>query len=211
MKFLFDLLPVILFLIAFKWGEGHANAAQSFLKDSLGQFISSGFSIDQAPIMLATLVAIVATTLQIAYLLIRRKKVDGMLWFSFAIIVIFGSLTIYFHNDTFIKWKLTILYWGYALALLVCQLVLHKNLTRSFLSMLEQDLRIPEPVWSRLNVVWIVFFLAMGVLNLFIAYNFSTAVWVNFKAFGSSGLMFVFLLLQIIYLSRFAKPSEEST
>lgn len=211
MKFLFDLLPVIFFLLAFKWGEGHASNAQSFLHDYLGSLISAGSAIDQAPIMLATLVAIVATTAQIVYLLARRKKIDGMLWFSFGIIVVFGGLTIYFHNDTFIKWKLSILYWGYALTLLISRTLLGKNLTRSFLGMLEQEMQIPAPMWERLNIIWIAFFAAMGGLNLLVAYNFSTATWVNFKAFGSTGLMFVFILLQIVYLSRFTKPSDEST
>ncbi len=210
MKILFDLLPVILFFIVFKWGEGHANAAQSFLHDYIGNFISSGASVDQAPIMLATLVSIIATLLQIALLLIRRKKIDGMLWISFLVVSIMGGLTIYFHNETFIKWKLTMLYWSYALALIFSQIGFKKNLTRTFLAMLETELAIPEPTWTRLNYVWMAFFLGMGCLNLIIAYNFSTDVWVNFKLFGSMGCMFVFLLSQIIYLSRFSKPSEEN-
>ncbi|PRC91304.1 septation protein A [Solimicrobium silvestre] len=211
MKILFDLFPVILFFVMFKWGEGHASAAQSFLQTYFGNLISGGVpSQALAPIILATAVTIVATVLQIAYLLVRRKKVDGMLWISFLIVSVFGGLTIYFHNETFIKWKPTMLYWSYAVALIVSQFALHKNLTRTFLSKLEDDLVIPETVWSKLNYVWIAFFIAMGGLNLLIAYNFSTDIWVNFKLFGSMGFMFVFLLLQIIFLSRYSKPSEES-
>jgi intracellular septation protein len=212
MKILFDLFPVILFFAMFKWSETHANAAQSFLQTYFGQFISGGvITPDQAPIMLATVIAIVATLAQIAYLVIRRKKIDGMLWISFLIISVFGGMTIYFHNATFIKWKPTMLYWSYALALIISQIAMHKNLTRAFLGKLEEDMVIPDSVWSKLNAIWIAFFIGMGGLNLLVAYNFSTDIWVNFKLFGSMGFMFVFLLLQIIYLSRFSKPSEKSS
>ena len=209
MKILFDLFPVILFFVMFKWGENHAIEAQSFLQSYFGSLISGGVpSLEQSPIILATLTAIVATLLQIAYLLLRRKKVDGMLWVSLLIISVFGGLTIYFHNATFIKWKPSVLYWGYAIALLFSQFVLHKNLTRTFLGKLEEDLAIPDIVWTTLNYVWMAFFIVMGGLNLVIAYNFSTDVWVNFKLFGSMILMFVFLVLQIVYLSRFNKSKE---
>jgi len=212
MKILFDLFPVILFFVMFKWSEGHATAAQSFLQTYAGNLISGGTSdIAQAPIMLATLVTIAASLIQIGYLLVRGKKVDGMLWISFLIVSVFGGMTVYFHNDTFIKWKPTMLYWSYAAALIFSQLALGKNLTREFLGKLEEDLAVPDQVWCTLNYIWMAFFAAMGGLNLFIAYTFSTSVWVNFKLFGSMGLMFVFLLLQIVYLSRFSKPSEESS
>lgn len=211
MKILFDLFPVILFFVMFKWGENHANEAQHFLQTYFGTLISGGTpGLEQSPIILATIVAIAATLLQIAYLLVRRKKVDGMLWISLIIISVFGGLTIYFHDETFIKWKPTILYWSYAFALIISQFILCKNLTRTFLGKLEEDLAIPDGIWQKLNYVWMAFFLGMGGLNLLVAYNFSTDVWVNFKLFGSMILMFVFLLLQIIYLSRFNKTSKET-
>ncbi len=128
MKILFDLFPVIIFFVMFKWGENHAGAAQSFLQTYFGDLISGGVpDIQQSPIILATAVTILATLLQITYLLLRRRKVDGMLWVSFLIVSVFGGLTIYFHNETFIKWKPTILYWSYASALIISQFVSHKN------------------------------------------------------------------------------------
>jgi intracellular septation protein len=212
MKILFDLFPVILFFAMFKWGENHAADAQTFLQNYLGSFISGGVaSLEQAPIMLATVVAIVATLLQIAYLLLRGRKVDGMLWASLVIISVFGGLTIYFHNETFIKWKPSILYWSYTIALIVSQFVLNKNLTKAFLGKLEEELAIPEKVWTNLNYIWMAFFFSMGALNLLVAYTFSTAVWVNFKLFGSMILMFIFLMLQILYLSRFNKSKKASS
>ncbi len=210
MKILFDLFPVILFFAMFKWGEGHTNAAQALADQYLGHFISGGIvTIEQAPILLATVVTIIATIAQIAILLLQRKKVDGMLWISFVIVGVFGSLTIYFHNETFIKWKPTMLYWSYAGALLFSQLILKKNLTRTFIGKLEEELTIPESVWAPLNWIWMAFFAGMGILNLVVAYNFSTHIWVNFKLFGGTGLMFVFMLAQILFLSRYSKQQGE--
>ena len=204
MKFLFDLFPVILFFIVFKWGEGHAAAAQGVVQQYLSGFVSGGAQIapDQAPILLATAVAIVATLGQIGYLLLRRKKVDGMLWMSLGIISIFGGATIYFHNDLFIKWKPTVLYWCFSVGLLVSQLFLKKNLIRT---MLEKQMRLPEPVWLRLGFAWAVFFAFMGVLNLLVAFNFPTATWVNFKLFGGTGLMIAFVIGQTMFLSKYLK------
>ncbi len=211
MKIIFDLFPVFMFYAVFKWAEGHAAAALNFMQTYFGSLISGGaITLQQAPIILATTVTVAAAATQIGTLLIRRKKIDGMLWASFLIITILGGLTIYFHNENFIKWKPTMLYWCLAGALLFSQLVMKKNLTRSIMKQLEEEMNIPETVWTRLNLVWILFYVGMGFLNLLVAFNFSNAVWVNFKL-GSMGIVFVFLLVQLIYLSRFGKPSEESS
>jgi intracellular septation protein len=206
MKFLFDLFPVILFFIVFKWGEGHAAAAQGFVQQYLSGLVSGNAAVapDQAPILLATAVAIAATLAQIGYLLLRRRKVHGMLWMSLGIIGIFGGATIYFHNDLFIKWKPTVLYWCFSIGLLVSQLVMKKNIIRT---MLEEQMRLPDPVWGRLNFAWAAFFALMGVLNLIIAFNFPTATWVNFKLFGGTGLMIVFVIGQTLFLSKYLKDA----
>ena len=211
MKIIFDLFPVFMFYAVFKWAEGHAATALSFIQTNFGNLISGGtITLQQAPIILATSVTVAASLAQITTLLIRRKKIDGMLWASFLIITVLGSLTIYFHNENFIKWKPTLLYWTLSGALLFSQLALGKNLTRSIMKQLEEELIIPETVWKRLNMVWILFYIGMGCLNLFVAFTFTDATWVNFKL-GSMGIIFVFLLLQLVYLSRFGKPSEESS
>jgi intracellular septation protein len=207
MKFLFDLFPVILFFVMFKWGEGNADAAQSFGQQFLSELVSGGqVTIIQAPILLATAVAIIATIVQIGYLLFRGKKVDATLWLSLAIIVFFGGATIYFHNDTFIKWKPTVLYWCFAAALLFSQIFLNKNLMRT---MMEKHLVLrDEVIWRRVNLSWVAFFIAMGLLNLYVAFNFSTASWVNFKLFGGMGLMFAFIIGQSLLLSKYVKESQ---
>ncbi len=206
MKFLFDLFPVILFFIVFKWGEGNAEAAQSFGQQFLSGLVSGGqVTVTQAPILLATAIAIIATIVQIGYLLSRRRKVDGTLWLSFAIITFFGGATIYFHNETFIKWKPTVLYWCFAAALLFSQIFLKKNLIRT---MMEKQMSLPDGIWRRVNLSWVAFFMTMGLLNLYVAFNFSTATWVNFKLFGGMGLMFAFIIAQSLILSKHMKEPQ---
>lgn len=203
MKFLFDMFPVILFFGVFKWGEGHADAAQAMVGQYLSGLVSGGsVGPEQAPILLATAVAIIATIAQIAYLLIRGRKVDGMLWVSLAIIVVFGGATIYFHNEAFIKWKPTVLYWVFAVVLIGAQITMGKNLIRL---MMKAQIDLPDPVWTRLNMAWAGFFAAMGALNLYIAFNFPTSVWVNFKLFGFMGLMIAFVVAQTMFLSKYIK------
>jgi intracellular septation protein len=207
MKFLFDLLPVIVFFSVFKWAEGHAETAQSLIQQYLSGLVSGGGTgtADQAPIMFATAIFIIATVAQIAYLLIRGKKVDTMLWVSFVIIALFGGATIYFHNETFIKWKPTVLYWCFSVALLVSQVLLGKNLIRL---MMEKQIVLPDTIWQRLSLSWAAFFGAMGLLNLYVAYNFSTAAWINFKLFGFTGLVFAFVIAQSLFLSKYVKDSR---
>ncbi|MCK2127030.1 septation protein A [Thauera aromatica] len=195
MKFLFDLLPVILFFAAYKLGGAHPEAAHALLSGWLGD----GIAVSQAPILIATVVAIAATALQIALVWLRHRKVDTMLWVSLAIITVFGGATLFFHNPTFIKWKPTALYWLFGCVLLGSAALLHRNLIRN---MLEAQIRLPDPVWERLNLAWASFFIAMGLLNLYVAYNFSEETWVDFKLFGGIGLMLAFVLGQGFYLSR---------
>ena len=195
MKFLFDLLPVILFFAAYKFAGAQPEASHAFATHWLGDNIA----LTQAPILIATAVTIVATFAQIAIVWVKHRKVDTMLWVSLAIIVVFGGLTLFFHNPTFIKWKPTALYWLFGLVLLGSALLLKRNLIRKAL---EAQVALPELIWGRLNLAWAGFFVAMGVLNIYVAYNFSEEAWVNFKLFGGMGLMFAFVLAQGFYLSR---------
>jgi intracellular septation protein len=206
MKFLFDLFPVILFFSMFKWGESNPDAAQALAQQYLSGLVSGGTAAAaQAPIMLATAIAIAATIAQISYLLLRGKKVDAMLWVSLAIISVFGGATIYFHNETFIKWKPTVLYWCFGAALVIGQTLLGKNLIRL---MMEKQITLPDAIWQRLSFSWAAFFGAMGLINLYVAYNFSTAAWVNFKLFGFTGMMFAFVIAQSLFLSKYVKDPQ---
>ncbi|MES2934982.1 MAG: septation protein A [Pseudomonadota bacterium] len=209
MKFLFDFFPVILFFGIFKWGEGHADTAQALIAQYAGGLVSGGtVTADQAPIMLATIIMIIVSVGQIAYLLIRRKKIHAPIWLSLAIIGVFGSATIYFHNDSFIKWKPTVLYWCFALGIFISQTFLHKNLIRS---MMGEAMTLPDAIWQRVGLSWSAFFATMGLLNLYVAFSghFSRGDWVNFKVFGGFGLMFVFAIAQAMYLSKYTQETED--
>ena len=197
MKLLFDLFPVILFFASFKYSEKNPETAAAWVASLLG---SAAVDIKQAPILLATVVVIAATVAQIAWVHFRHGKVDKMLWISLGLVVVFGGLTLAFQNEAFIKWKPTILYWVFAVSLAFSALILKKNPMKA---MLGEQLTLPEPVWSKVNLSWIAFFAVMGVLNLVIAFNFPTDTWVNFKLFGGMGLMLVFVLGQGMLLSKY--------
>jgi len=206
MKLLFDLFPVILFFAVFKLAGANPEAAQDFANLYLTGLVSGGeVTLEQAPILLSTAVAIIATLVQIGWLLARRKHVDNMLWVSLAIIAVFGGATIYFHDEQFIKLKPTVLYWCFAVTLLASQAFFGKNLIKS---MMGKQLALPEPVWRKLNLAWGLFFTLMGALNLYIGYNYSLNFWVNFKLFGFMGLMLAFVIGQSLFLSRYIKEAE---
>jgi len=196
MKFLFDLLPVILFFTAFKFSEKNPEGAAAFFTDTLGLALSDP---KQAPILIATVVVILATVAQIAWVWHRHGKVDKMLWFSLALVVFFGGMTLIFQDENFIKWKPTILYWGFAVSMSTAALA-GKNAIQS---MLASQMELPAVAWQRLNWAWIAFFTFMGGANLFVAFNYSTDTWVNFKLFGGFGLMLVFILAQGLLLSKY--------
>ena len=207
MKIFFDFLPVILFFGTFKYAEGNADWAAQFASTHLGFLVSGGVvGPEEAPVLLATLVVILATLVQVAVQLLRGKKVDMMLWVTFGLVVVLGGATIWFHNATFIKWKPSVLYWVMALAFWISQAVFGKNLLQTLIG---EQLDLPAPVWRRLNLAWVAFFALMGVLNLYVAYSFSTSTWASFKAFGATGLMLVFMVAQGFYLSRHLKPVAE--
>ena len=205
MKLLFDLFPVILFFISFKYAEQHREAAAGLVGTLLG---SAAISLQQAPILLSTVVVIAATVAQIAWVHFRHGKVDKMLWVSLVLVVVFGGLTLLFQDEAFIKWKPTLLYWVFAGSMAFAVFILGKNPLKG---MLGEQLQLPEPVWRKLNLAWITFFLAMGGLNLLIAFHnpwcvgeeACTAQWVNFKLFGGMGFTLAFVLVQGLMLSKY--------
>ena len=209
MKIFFDFLPVILFFGTFKYAEGNAEWAARFATEHLGFVVSGGVvGTEEAPVLLATLIVIIATVVQVAVQLLRGKKVDMMLWITFGLVVVLGGATIWFHNPTFIKWKPSVLYWAMALGFWVSHTIFHKNLLQTLIG---EQLDLPASVWQRLNFAWVAFFGLMGILNLYVAYSYSTSVWASFKAFGATGLMLVFMLAQGFYLSRHLKPHPPKT
>ena len=194
MKFLFDFFPVILFFVAYKVADIYA----------------------------ATAVAIAASFVQVGWVKFRGRRVEPMLWASLAIIAVFGGATLLLQDETFIKWKPTVLYWLFG-TVLAGTALFGRNLIRA---MLSEQMQLPEPIWARLNLSWIGFFAFMGALNLYVAFSFSESycanvndvflnnkcqndVWVNFKLFGGMGLMLLFVLAQAMVLARYIEEKDE--
>src|SRR5260221_7857541 len=177
MKFLFDLFPVVLFFIAFKI----------------------------AGIYVATAVAMGATLLQVGWLKVRKRHVHPMLWASLGIIAVFGGATLLLQDETFIKWKPTVLYWMFGVVLAGAALLFRRNLIRM---MLSEQVQLPERIWARLNSSWIAFFTFMGAAHLYVAYNYSTGLWGNFKLFGGMGLMLAFVLIQSLVLAQYLEDKR---
>jgi intracellular septation protein len=208
MKLLLDLLPVILFFSAFKLAGMQPDASLALAQTWLAPLMIDGkVPVGQAPILLATAVAIVASLIQVGWQLARRKKVDAMLWISVAVIVVFGGATIWLHDETFIKWKPSILYWLFGGILMVGRLFAGRNLLRTVLG---EQLVLPAAVWERLLWVWIVFFATIGAVNLIVAFSVPTETWVNFKLFGLMGITFAFTLGIGLWLARHMKEAGDA-
>ena len=179
MKLLLDFFPIALFFAAFKLFD----------------------------IYVATAVAIVVTLLQIGWMWRRTGHVEPMQWVSLGVIVVFGGATLVTQDETFIKWKPSVLYWLMCIALWVGYFIFKRNFIQALMS---SQLELPEEIWLRLLHAWAGYFLLMGVINLWVAYNFDTDTWVSYKLFGGLGLMLIFVVLQGVFLSRHMKEPEET-
>lgn len=177
MKQFLDFLPLVVFFVVYK------------LYDI---YIASG-------------ALIAATALALIFTWFKYRKVEKMTLITFAMVAIFGTLTLVFHNDLFIKWKVTVIYALFSGALLISQLVLKKPLIQR---MLGKELSLPDHVWRTLNMAWALFFLLCGLVNIYVAFWLPQELWVNFKVFGLTGLTLVFTLLSGVYLYRHM-PDED--
>jgi intracellular septation protein len=176
MQFLYEFFPVLLFFITFKlYG-----------------------------IYTATVVGIATTFIQVIFTRFYSKKWDKKQLFTLSVFLIFGGLTLYFHNPIFVKWKPTIIFWIFSLIILGSHLFTKKTLAQQMMEpALEGKGNIPVSVWQRLNIGWGVFFFLLGVINLYIAYQFSNEAWVNFKFYGITGALLVFSIAQALCLTRY--------
>lgn len=177
MKLLFDFFPIILFFIAFKLFD----------------------------IYVATAVAIAATLFQVIYSWLRHHKVESMQWVTLILIVVMGGATLYFQDEQFIKWKVSVINWLFGFAFLVSQFIGDKPLVER---MMANNIELPPLIWKRLNLSWVIFFCSVGFVNLYVIFNFDTETWVNFKLFGMMGLTIIFVLLQAIFLSKYISEPE---
>lgn len=159
-----------------------------------------------ANIFVATGVTIAASLVLFVILYFKGRRPDIMQWVSLGIVIVFGGATILLHDENFIKWKPTVLYLAMGLSLAGAHFFMKRNLLKLLIG---EQLALPEPVWTRLNWLWIGFFMFMAALNWVVARNFSTDIWVDFKMFGGIGLMVLFIIVQSIYLSRYLQPTPD--
>lgn len=179
MKFLFDFFPILLFFIAFKAYD----------------------------IYVATAVAIVASIIQVGWIWLQKRKVEKMHIITLVMIVVLGGATLILQDETFIKWKPSVVNWAFGLAFIGSHFIGKKVIVQR---MMEASVELPAHIWPRLNIAWAVFFIALGFANLYVAYNFNTDTWVNFKMFGMIGLTFVFIIGQAFFIGKYIKePAAE--
>lgn len=175
LNLLYDFIPVFLFFLAFKiYG-----------------------------IYVATVVGIVATALQVVVTTLWKKKVDKKQLVTLFVFVVFGGMTLYFHNPIFVKWKPSIIFWIFGTVFLLSHFIGKKVIIQRMMENMLEGKQLPDLVWKRMNLTWALFFLILGTVNIFIAYHFSTDTWVNFKFYGILGLLILFSVLQALCLSRY--------
>ena len=159
-------------------------------------------------IFTATAIAIAATIALIIYAKIRHGKVEKMLLVNGAIISVLGGVTLLLHDKTFIMWKPTVLYWLLAAVLLIANIFFKKNFIQQ---MMGKMLNAPAAIWDKLNLAWVLFLVILGVVNLYVAFNYSENTWVNFKLFGVTSLMFIFIIAQTLLLRRYLIEPDDVT
>jgi len=178
MKLLVDFLPIVIFFVVYKMTND---------------------------LILATAILIPATMLQMGYTWLTTKKIEKMQLVTLIMVVVLGGLTVALQDGQFIKWKPTIVNWLFGLAFLGSQFIGKKPVVQR---LMEKGIQLPSRIWRQLNFAWFVFFAVMGSLNLYVAFNYSEATWVDFKLFGMLGLT-LFILAQGIYMSRFMPKDNE--
>lgn len=161
-----------------------------------------------AGIYIATGVAMATLFIQIAFCLWKYRKVDTTQWINLGLLTIFGGATLILHDMIFIKWKVTIVYWVFGLILLASQAFRTKNILKALMG---KQLTLPENVWQTLSYAWATFFMVLGAVNIYVIYHYTTEQWVNFKLFGTLGLILVFCALQAVYINKYLPKDPDKT
>jgi intracellular septation protein len=183
MRLLFDFFPILLFFVAYKFYG----------------------------IYVATAITMAASCLQVAVYWVKHRKFEPLHIITLILVVILGTTTLWLHNELYIKWKPTAIYWFFALFFLVSQFVGKKPVIQRLLG---KQVQLPTLVWQKLNISWILFFIIMGTVNIYVLYHFSTNAWVNFKLFGTLAMTVVFMIIQAIYMSKHLNkhnPNDSNT
>ena len=172
MKLILDFFPIVIFFVVYK---------------TTGDLIT------------ATAVLIPATMLQMAYTWWSTKRIEKMQLITLIMVVFFGGMTVILKDPIFIKWKPSVVNWLFAVVFFGSQFIGNKPVVQR---LMESGVQLPHNAWRGLNMAWVVFFGAMGVINLYVAFNFSEETWVNFKLFGMLGLTIVFIVAQGVYMAK---------
>lgn len=207
MKLLYDLFPIILFFITY-------HNADALMGNSA---INGLFDPSQPEVIVATIlatgIAIIASFIQVGGYWLKNRSFEKMHLFSLALITVLGGITIVFGDPAFIQWKPTVLNWVFAAAFLASQYIGKKSLVHR---MIGGQISLPEHVWVRLNLSWVIFFIISGLANLYVAFYYGLDmdektrmdIWVNFKLFGLMGLTFIFVIAQAFYLAKYIEDKQ---
>lgn len=181
MKFLFDFFPIVLFFAAYKLGD----------------------------IYIATGTAILTSLLLVLWSRYKLGFYEKMPLFTLITLIVLGGSTLLFRNELFIKWKPTAVYWLLSLGFLLSQFIGQKK--PLIQRMAEKSIHLKNTIWGQLNISWSIFFAVLGLLNIYVIYNYDTDTWVNFKLFGTLGLTLLFVIAQGFYMARHHQPDSEQS
>ena len=195
MKAFFDLLPVICFFITFKVAGSYTTELTPIVP----------VAAELIPIVTATAVIIVASILQMGFIYMKGQKPSKMAVFSTVLVVLFGSMTIAFQDPAFIQWKPTLLYWLFAAILLFGRFG-----KKDYIKTVFTGITMPDFAWRKVENFCLVFLVAIGFINLFVAYSFSMDIWVDFKLFGLLGLTLLFTIGLGFYVAKYAQEAQNT-
>ncbi len=184
-----DFIPLLLFFIVFKLEPRDIELA--------GHVISFG------GIFSATAILVISSVLVYGSLFLAHRRLEKSQWITLVGCLFFGGLTLAFHSETFLKWKAPVVNWLFALGFAGSHFIGEQPLIKRVMG---HAVSLPDRIWTKLNIAWIVFFLFLGTSNLFVAFNFPS-IWVDFKVFGSLGMTVLFLIGQGIFLSRYMQDT----
>jgi intracellular septation protein len=163
-------------------------------------------------IYVATAIAIVATFMQVGYIWLKYRRFETTHIITLVVISFFGGLTLFFHNDAFIMWKPSVVNWIFAL-IVIGSVLLKRSVIKTLMG---KQLELPDSVWFKLSIAWGIFFLAMGFLNMYVAFYYQTDLpeevrretWVNFKVFWMLGLTLLFSVAQMLFIAKYIDPES---
>ena len=188
-----ELFPIILFFVAYQYDGSTIHVGTwSYYFDGI-------FS--------ATTILIAATAVQVAISATLRGRIERReVWILLAVGV-FGGITLWFRDPSFIQWKPTIFNWTLALIFLAAHFFSEKNLIERTLG---SQLDLPSHAWKKLNFLWIGNFIVVGALNIFVALNFSESLWVSYKLYSAIGFTILLVTLTIIIVSPYLPKENKS-